>query len=36
MLSSMSEANCMVVLAHDRSEVAAGQEVDAIPFQGLL
>lgn len=35
-LSSMSEANCMVVLAHDRSEVAAGQEVDAIPFQGLL
>ena len=35
-LSSMSEANCMVVLAHDDADVQAGQSVTAIPFSGLI
>jgi molybdopterin molybdotransferase len=35
-LSSMSEANCMVVLAHDEADIQAGQSVSAIPFAGLL
>lgn len=35
-LSSMSEANCMVVLAHDEVDIRAGQPVSAIPFTGLI
>jgi molybdopterin molybdotransferase len=35
-LSSMSEANCMVVLAHDEGDIEAGREVNAIPFNGLI
>jgi molybdopterin molybdotransferase len=35
-LSSMSEANCMVVLAHDEVDIRAGQPVSAIPFAGLI
>jgi molybdopterin molybdotransferase len=35
-LSSMSEANCFIVLAHDRSSVAAGEPVDIMPFDGLI
>jgi molybdopterin molybdotransferase len=35
-LSSMSEANCMVVLAHDEVDIGAGQPVSAIPFAGLI
>ncbi len=35
-LSSMSEANCMVVLGHDEADIAAGACVKAIPFTGLL
>jgi molybdopterin biosynthesis enzyme len=32
----MSEANCMVVLAHDEGDIEAGREVNAIPFKGLI
>ena len=35
-LSSMSEANCFIVLAHERSEVAAGESVDVMLFNGLI
>lgn len=35
-LHSMSEANAVLVLAPDQGEVAAGEFVDAIPFEGLL
>jgi molybdopterin molybdotransferase len=35
-LRSMSEANCMVVLHHDQGGVNAGDQVDILPFQGLL
>lgn len=35
-LRSMSEANCMVVLEHDRAEVKAGDLVDVILFEGLI
>ena len=35
-LSSMSEANGMVVLAHDAADIAAGQPVQVIPFNGLI
>ncbi|MHA4867442.1 molybdopterin molybdotransferase MoeA [Duganella sp. PWIR1] len=35
-LSSMSEANCIVVLHHDQANVAAGQMVDVLLFDGLL
>jgi molybdopterin molybdotransferase len=35
-LSSMSAANGMVVLHHEQGSVAAGDEVDVIPFDGLL
>ena len=34
-LSSMSVANGMVVLHHAQGNVAAGDEVDVIPFDGL-
>jgi molybdopterin molybdotransferase len=35
-LRSMSEANALVVLHHDQGDVAAGDPVDAIPFDGLV
>jgi molybdopterin molybdotransferase len=35
-LSSMSEANCMVILHHEQGDVNAGDSVDVIPFHGLL
>lgn len=35
-LRSMSEANCMVVLHHEQGDVAAGEMVDVLPFEGLL
>ena len=35
-LSSMSEANCMVVLAHQQHDVQAGDLVDVILFDGLI
>jgi molybdopterin molybdotransferase len=34
-LRSMSEANCMVVLGHDQSNVNAGDAVDVVVFDGL-
>ena len=35
-LSSMSAANGMVVLHHEQGNVDAGDEVDVIPFEGLV
>ncbi len=35
-LSSMSAANGMVVLGHDQGDVAAGDTVDVLPFDGLV
>lgn len=35
-LRSMSEANGLVVLAHGRGEIAAGETVDVLPFDGLV
>jgi molybdopterin molybdotransferase len=35
-LSSMSAANGMVVLHHAQGDVAAGDEVDVLPFDGLV
>jgi molybdopterin molybdotransferase len=35
-LRSMSEANGLVVLEHDRGDVAAGEPVDVMPFDGLV
>lgn len=35
-LSSMSAANGMVVLGHDQGDVAAGDAVDVVPFDGLV
>jgi len=35
-LSSMSAANGMVVLNHEQGDIAAGDEVDVIPFDGLV
>jgi molybdopterin molybdotransferase len=35
-LSSMSVANGMVLLHHEQGNVAAGDEVDVIPFDGLV
>ena len=35
-LSSMSAANGMVVLHHEQGNVAAGDEVDVMPFDGLV
>jgi molybdopterin molybdotransferase len=34
-LRSMSEANCMVVLRHEQSNVQAGDLVDVVVFDGL-
>ena len=36
MLRSMSEANCLIVLDHDRGDIAAGEIVEAWPFEGLI
>jgi molybdopterin molybdotransferase len=35
-LSSMSQANGLVVLGHDQGDVAAGELVDVLPFDGLI
>ncbi|TFW32048.1 molybdopterin molybdotransferase MoeA [Massilia horti] len=35
-LRSMSEANCMVVLHDEQGNVAAGDEVDVLLFEGLI
>ena len=35
-LRSMSEANGLVVLAHEAGDVAAGDLVDVLPFDGLI
>lgn len=35
-LRSMSEANCMVVLHDEQGNVAAGDMVDILPFEGLF
>jgi len=35
-LRSMSEANCMVVLHDEQGNVAAGDEVDVLLFEGLV
>jgi molybdopterin molybdotransferase len=35
-LSSMSEGNCFIVLAHEQGDVAAGERVDIMPFEGLI
>jgi molybdopterin molybdotransferase len=35
-LRSMSEANGLVVLAHEQGSVAAGELVDVLPFDGLV
>jgi molybdopterin molybdotransferase len=35
-LSSMSNANCFIVLEHDRGDVDAGETVDILPFAGLI
>lgn len=35
-LSSMSEANCFIVLAHERAHIAAGESVEIMPFDGLI
>ena len=34
-LRSMSEANGLIVLAHAQGDVAAGEAVDVVPFDGL-
>jgi len=35
-LRSMSEANCMIVLGHAQGNVNAGDEVEVLPFEGLI
>jgi molybdopterin molybdotransferase len=35
-LSSMSDANCFIVLDHERSDTDAGDEVEIVPFDGLI
>jgi molybdopterin molybdotransferase len=35
-LSSMSRANCLVVLHHEQTDVNAGDAVSVVPFEGLL
>jgi molybdopterin molybdotransferase len=35
-LSSMSAANCLIVLGHERADVAADEIVEALPLYGLL
>jgi molybdopterin molybdotransferase len=35
-LRSMSEANCMVILSHEQGDVAAGELVEVVMFEGLI
>jgi molybdopterin molybdotransferase len=35
-LRSMSQANGMVLLHHEQANVAAGEQVDVLPFEGLV
>ncbi len=35
-LRSMSEANCMIVLGHEQGNVAAGDMVEVVVFEGLM
>ncbi|KMZ12550.1 Molybdopterin biosynthesis protein MoeA [Candidatus Burkholderia humilis] len=35
-LSSMSDANCFIVLEHTRGHTQAGDEVEIVPFDGLI
>ena len=35
-LSSMSQANGLVVLGHIQGDVAVGDDVDVLPFDGLI
>jgi molybdopterin molybdotransferase len=35
-LRSMSEANALIVLHHEQADIAAGEWVDALPFEGLI
>ena len=35
-LSSMSEANCFIVLTHETGDIDAGDTVDIVPFDGLI
>ncbi len=35
-LRSMSEANCFIVLGHDQGNIAAGELVNVVLFEGLL
>lgn len=35
-LRSMSEANCIIVLAHEQGDVAAGDSVQVVLFDGLI
>jgi molybdopterin molybdotransferase len=35
-LSSMSEANCFIVMTHDHSSAKAGDWVSCLPFDGLI
>jgi molybdopterin molybdotransferase len=36
MLSSMSRANCLIVMDHDQGDVAAGEAVSIMLFSGLI
>lgn len=36
MLTSLTRADCLVVLPHDRGAVAPGEAVECLPFAGLL
>ncbi|SAK88299.1 molybdopterin biosynthesis protein [Caballeronia hypogeia] len=35
-LSSMSDANCFIVLEHARGDIDSGDEVEIVPFDGLI
>ena len=35
-LRSMAEANCLIVLDHERGDVAAGEQVELLLFDGLI
>lgn len=35
-LRSMTQANCLIVLGHDQGDVAAGEPVDVMLFNGLI
>jgi len=35
-LSGMSRANCFIVLPREAGDIAAGSEVDVIPFHGII